>query len=74
MMVTHGVSRLPVYRGDLDHTEGIVHVKDVLESFYRHREHTPLTGLLHPVRFVPESNAWPSCCARCRPRSFTWPW
>jgi len=55
VMVTHGVSRLPVYRGDLDHTEGIVHVKDVLESFYRHREHTPLTGLLHPVRFVPES-------------------
>jgi CBS domain containing-hemolysin-like protein len=55
LMVAHGVSRLPVYRGDLDHTEGIVHVKDVLEMFSRHREDTPLTELLRPVRFVPES-------------------
>ncbi len=55
LMVTHGVSRLPVYRGDLDRTEGIVHVKDVLDAFYRHRDDTPLTGLLRPVRFVPES-------------------
>jgi CBS domain containing-hemolysin-like protein len=55
IMVTHGVSRLPVYHGDLDHTEGIVHVKDVLEAFYRNREDTSLTNLLRPVRFVPES-------------------
>ena len=27
-----GVSRIPVYRGDLDHMEGIVHVKDILHA------------------------------------------
>lgn len=55
VMVTHGVSRLPVYSGDVDHTEGIVHVKDVLEMFYRGKDATPLGELLRPVRFVPES-------------------
>jgi CBS domain containing-hemolysin-like protein len=55
LMVQHGVTRLPAYRGDLDHTEGIVHGKDVLEVLHLGRDETPLANLLRPVPFVPES-------------------
>jgi putative hemolysin len=55
LMVQHGVTRVPAYRGDLDHTEGIVHGKDVLEVLHLGRDETPLANLLRPVRFVPES-------------------
>jgi CBS domain containing-hemolysin-like protein len=54
-MVGAGLTRIPVYRDDLDHVEGMVHAKDVLELLYRGRRETPLTELLRPVRFVPES-------------------
>ncbi len=54
-MVQHGLSRIPVYRGDLDHVEGMVHAKDVLELFHRGLRQAPLAELLRPVKFVPES-------------------
>lgn len=55
LMVRHGLTRLPVYKGDLDHTEGIVHSKDILEVWHRGDEATPLADLIRPVRFVPEA-------------------
>jgi CBS domain containing-hemolysin-like protein len=55
LMVRHGLTRLPAYRGDLDHTEGIVHAKDILNMLHLGQPETPLTQLLRPVTFVPES-------------------
>jgi CBS domain containing-hemolysin-like protein len=55
LMVRSGVTRLPAYRGDLEHTEGIIHGKDVLDVLRREHEGTALQDLLRPVRFVPES-------------------
>jgi CBS domain containing-hemolysin-like protein len=47
-------TRLPVYRGSLDHIEGVVHVKDVLKAVASGK--TPsLRELLRPVLLVPET-------------------
>jgi len=53
--VRHGFSRLPVYRGDLDDTVGIVHAKDLLTVEREARAESRLADILRPVRFVPES-------------------
>ena len=55
LMVRHGLTRLPAFRGDLDHTEGIVHAKDVLAILHVNEPATPLEKIIRPVRFVPES-------------------
>lgn len=55
LMVRHGLTRLPAYRGDLDHTEGIVHAKDILNMLHLGQVDTPLTQMLRPVTFVPDS-------------------
>jgi putative hemolysin len=47
-------SRLPVYRGSIDHVTGILHVKDVLEAVRRNAAR-PLGEILRPVNFVPET-------------------
>jgi len=55
LIVRHGSTRLPAYRGDLDHSEGIVHAKDVLNLLHQGRHEAPLSDLLRPLRFIPES-------------------
>lgn len=55
LMVRNGLTRLPVYRGDLDHVEGMVHAKDALDLLLRGQRDAPLKSLLREVRFVPES-------------------
>jgi len=55
VIVEQGVTRVPAYQTDLDHIEGIVHAKDVLDALRRGRRDTPLRDLLRPARFVPES-------------------
>lgn len=49
-----GFSRAPVYRDDLDHIVGLVHIKDLLRSS---QEQAPpdLAAIMHPVLFVPDS-------------------
>lgn len=59
LIVKHGMTRLPAYRGDLDSTEGMVHAKDVLRRLYEDRRALGLQELLRPVRFVPESKRLP---------------
>jgi CBS domain containing-hemolysin-like protein len=49
-------SRLPVYRGDLDHCVGILHEKDLLAALYAERRDTPITDLVRPAHFVPETS------------------
>jgi CBS domain containing-hemolysin-like protein len=55
IIVKHGVSRLPVYRNDLDHTEGVIHAKDVLRLLHQGKTNDPLTSIMHEAHFVPES-------------------
>ncbi len=55
LIVQRGLTRIPVYKGDLDRIEGIVHAKDVLNMLHQGRHDTLVAELLRPVRFVPES-------------------
>jgi CBS domain containing-hemolysin-like protein len=55
LIVQRGFSRIPVYRGDLDHIEGIVHAKDVLNLLHQGRRTVTLSAIMRPVHFVPES-------------------
>ena len=50
-----GLSRFPVFDGDLDNIVGVVHVKDVLSLPRDSRAGTELAALLRPVTMVPES-------------------
>ena len=54
LIVRSGFSRIPAYHGDLDHTEGIVHAKDVLHGLRQGRHGDVLAELLRPVHFVPD--------------------
>jgi putative hemolysin len=49
-----GMTRLPLYEGNLDHIIGFVSLKDVLRRHYLGFP-IELRKLLHPVLFVPES-------------------
>lgn len=51
----HGYSRLPVYRNELDHVEGVVYAKDMLRVLAQDQEATPLVDAIRPPHFVPES-------------------
>jgi len=48
-------SRIPVYRGELDNVEGIVHARDLLRFRRGGDEPDSLRTLLHPVHFIPET-------------------
>lgn len=54
-IVHSGFTRIPAYRGDLDHIEGIVHAKDVLSLLHQGRYDVVLAAQLRPVRFIPDS-------------------
>lgn len=51
----HRVSRLPVYREDLDDIVGVVHVKDVLPLLASGKGETPVSSLLRQPLRVPET-------------------
>lgn len=48
-------SRIPVYEGTLDRIIGTVNTKDVASSFALRGKIPPLTKLLRPILFVPET-------------------
>lgn len=48
-------SRLPVYRGELDNIEGIVHERDLLRSRAEKDQPEDLRPILRPAHFVPET-------------------
>jgi putative hemolysin len=50
-----GFSRLPVYRGDVDHIVGILYVRDLLSRLLDKSPETPVSALMRPPYFVPES-------------------
>lgn len=48
-------SRLPVYRDQIDNIEGIVYVRDLLPLLSLGKSDSPITPLIRPVYFVPET-------------------
>jgi CBS domain containing-hemolysin-like protein len=54
-MVQHRHSRIPIYRGDLDHILGIAYIRQLMAEYARGRESDPITGLIHPALFIPET-------------------
>lgn len=47
-----GLSRLPVYEGEIDRIVGVVYAKDLFVQFRRQRRGLPVTNLLRPPLFV----------------------
>ena len=56
-MIEGGHSRIPIYRGDLDHMEGIAYARDILRHVVRNGGPTTQTieGVIRPALFIPES-------------------
>ena len=54
LMSDEAHSRIPVYNGTLDDIAGMIHIKDVLESWTQDRS-ANLAGLVRPVLFVAPS-------------------
>jgi CBS domain containing-hemolysin-like protein len=50
-----GFSRIPVYRGDLDHIVGVLYVRDLLATLIEGQKETPVSSLMRPPFLVPES-------------------
>ena len=55
VMLRHGYSRIPVFREDLDHCEGFVYAKDLLRALHQGQQDLPLSQVMRPVHFVPDS-------------------
>ena len=55
LMLRHGYSRIPVYRGDLDEVEGIVYAKDVLRHLHAGKDRVPIEKIMREPYFVPET-------------------
>jgi putative hemolysin len=53
IMVRHRYSRIPIYRGDIDHIIGIAYIRQLLAKYAEGREKEVISGLINPVMFVP---------------------
>ncbi|MDR0310567.1 MAG: hemolysin family protein, partial [Acidobacteriota bacterium] len=55
LMVKRRHSRIPIYRGDIDHIVGIAHIRRLLAQYVNGKENDPITGIIRPVISVPET-------------------
>ena len=55
IVMREGYSRLPLYRGNLDETVGILYAKDLLASFQNKNGETSLESIVRPPFHVPET-------------------
>jgi len=56
VVLSNKFSRVPVFRGDLDHIVGVLHEKDILAALYAGHRDQPVTELVRPAHFVPETS------------------
>jgi CBS domain containing-hemolysin-like protein len=54
-IVEHDVSRVPVFRTDLDRIEGILYAKDALKALHQGKGDIAVASLLRSAHFVPET-------------------
>jgi putative hemolysin len=57
VMIESKYSRLPAFRDQIDNVEGIIYVRDLLERWAEGDEDGPISPLVRPVYFVPETKA-----------------
>lgn len=55
LIIQAGHSRIPVYQGTVDNIQGVLYAKDLLQPFREGRHDVPITELMRPAYFVPES-------------------
>jgi len=55
LMVNQRHSRIPVYRGDIDHIIGAVYIRRLMAQFIKGKDDDPITGIIRPVLSVPET-------------------
>jgi CBS domain containing-hemolysin-like protein len=55
LIIDQKYSRVPVYSGRIDHIEGMIYVRDLLVSWAENKETQPISEILRPVFFVPET-------------------
>lgn len=52
---TKRLTRYPVYSGQMDHIEGFISVRDLMELTPEEQRHATIRNLVRPVPFVPET-------------------
>lgn len=58
LIIEQKYSRLPVYRDSIDNIEGIIYVRDLLQTWAEGgREDQPISGMLRDAYFVPETKS-----------------
>jgi putative hemolysin len=55
IMIESKYSRLPVYREQIDNVEGLIYVRDLLQHWTEGSEDGPISPLVRPVYFIPET-------------------
>lgn len=55
VIIQAGHSRIPVYHDNIDNVQGVLYAKDLLLPFRDSHDDTPITELMRPAYFVPES-------------------
>lgn len=55
LIIEEKYSRLPVYRDSIDNIEGVIYVRDLLQAWASGKEEQPITEILRPAYFVPET-------------------
>lgn len=55
VIIQAGHSRIPVYHDNIDNVQGVLYAKDLLLPFRDSHDDTPVTDLMRPAYFVPES-------------------
>jgi CBS domain containing-hemolysin-like protein len=55
VIIQAGHSRIPVYHDSIDNVQGVLYAKDLLLPFRDSHGDTPITELMRPAYFVPES-------------------
>jgi putative hemolysin len=54
-MVRHRHSRIPIFRGNMDHIVGIAYIRQLMAEYSKERESDPIAGLVNPAMFVPDT-------------------
>jgi magnesium and cobalt exporter, CNNM family len=55
IMIVSKYSRLPVYRDQIDNVDGLIYMRDLLQSWAKGKEDETIAPLVRPVYFVPET-------------------
>lgn len=55
IMIEHKHSRIPIYRENIDNIVGIVYIRQLMAEYAKGRESDPITGLINPAFYVPET-------------------